>query len=497
MRKFTFIIALIIVCVGFESCYKEEVIFNAEANRELELPTILKINGKECAYDYAENSLRYPLENLIVNDFEPLIEFQKYSTIYFEGKWLKNKSLNNLGKVEINKEYEVIIETDNTINKLKLKFTNLPIVQIVTPNKIYDEPKTVAKLIVNYKELNRLAEAHFIGLEYRGGSSQAHSKKSFGLSLKSSLDLNDDLSSSLFNMKKNNDWILDAMWIDKGRLRNKTSFELWKKMDTNKHKGISGEFVELYINNEHQGVFCLNENVNSELLNLNNNNAVLYKATSWENGETRFESYSNNPPVNYYWDGWEQKHPDPKIEINWQPLNELRNLVVNGSDAAFTSDIASLIDINNFVDYYIFLNLVSASDNTGKNTFLVKESDQSKMAIIPWDIDGSWGVFWNGDRIGFTSVLSNNLFDRLLETNSANFKTKLKQRWSFLRGNTFSNTALKNMFIDNFTRINYSKVIEIENRKWNSNIDINVEQAYLINWIENRLVFLDNYFNNL
>ncbi len=54
-------------------------------------------------------------------------------------------------------------------------------------------------------------------------------------------------------------------------------FELWKKNSGNKHYGIKAEFVELYINNEHQGLYCLNEKINAEFLNLNNTHAVLYK----------------------------------------------------------------------------------------------------------------------------------------------------------------------------------------------------------------------------
>ena len=496
MRGFH-ILLILSVLIGFQSCYKEEVIYNSEVNRELELPTILRINEKECCYDYIDNSLRFPIDNDIINDFSPLIEFQEYSNIYFEGKLLLNNSINNLGDIEINKKYEIVILSNGKSKKLLLIFTNLPIVQIITPNRIFDEPKTIAKMFINYPEANKRTDKHFIGIEYRGGTSQSYQKKSYGFSLKGSINLDDDISNSLFNMKNNHHWILDAMWIDKARLRNKTSFGLWKKFDGNKHYGISAKFIELYINNEHQGLYCLGENINSDFLNLNNDNAVLYKATAWEDGATRFETYTNNSPLSYYWDGWEQKYPDPKIEINWQPLNDLRNLVVTGNDHDFTSQISSLIDINNFVDYFIFLNIVSAMDNTGKNTFLAKESFTDKICIIPWDLDGSWGLYWDGTYTGFTSILSNNLFNRLIETNTDNFKGKLKQRWGYLRGNILANIELKNMLNNNFILINKSGIIEIENKKWERNLDLNSEQAYLITWIENRVIFLDNYFDNL
>ena len=490
-------IILTLLCIGLMGCYKEELIFSTEPNSKLELPTILRINGKECCYDHIHNSLRFPIEQDFINNFYAFIEFQEYSKIYFEGDLLKNKSLNNLGKIEINKEYEITIRTRENTEILQLVFTNLPTVQVITLDQISNDPKSPAKIIINYKETSRLPDTYFIGIEHRGGNSQRYQKKSFGFSLKASAGINENFSTSLFDMRTNNDWILDAMWIDHARLRNKTSFELWKKMNTYEHIGIEGEFVELYINKEHQGLYCLNENINSELLDLENTSAVLYKATAWEDGATLFKSYSSNPPNNYYWDGWEQKYPDPKIKINWNPLKRLRLLVVNESNSAFTSNIISLMNIDNLVDYYIFLNLVSASDNTGKNTFLVKKNNLAKFNIIPWDIDGSWGLNWSGTHIGYTSILSNNLYDRLMETNTNSFKTQLKQRWSYLRGDILSSAELGQLFNDNFSKINNSKIIDIENEKWGSNIDIYSEQQYLINWIENRLIFLDDYFDNL
>lgn len=493
MRALLFTL-IVLILLGFQSCHKEQVIYDAEANRELELPTILRINNKECCYDSFENSLRFPIDHSIINNFSAFIEFQDYSIVFFEGSKLKNNSVNNLGTIEINKEYEVIIKSSDETKKLLLTFTTLPIVQIITPNDVFDEPKTIAKIIVNYRNPNKKSEKHYIGIEYRGGASQAYQKKSFGFSLKMSINLNDDISDSFFEMRDNNDWILDAMWIDNARLRNKTSFELWKKMDGNKPIGISGEFVELYINNEHQGLYCLNENINSEFLNLQNANAVLYKATAWGSGATRFENYSDNSPQNYYWDGWEQKYPDPSVRINWEPLDQLRELVVDKNNNRFSSQISSLIDIDNFVDYYIFLNLILAPDNTGKNTFLLKENTANKFYIIPWDLDGSWGLFWDGSRISYTSVLSNNLFDRLIELDIGDFNNKLKNRWNHLRGNAFIEFELMNMFIKNFNQVNQLDIINLENKKWGCQINIEEEQEYLLDWLEKRVVFLDNYF---
>lgn len=496
MKSKLFYLILILLLTVTQSCYKEEIIFNSESDYFLGLPSILKMNGKECCYDYAENCLYYPIEDSIIFNFSPYIEFQEYSLVSMNGKVLKNKDINILGQIEIETEYELIFKTHNKTNKLLLIFINMPIVQIITPNRISDDPKTLAKIQVNYKEINKPVLQYYIGLEHRGGTAQSFSKKSFGFSLKKSIGIDENFSGSFFNLKTNNDWILDAMWIDKSRLRNKISFELWNKMDGNKHFGIKSELVVLFLNNENQGLYCLSENINPEFLNLNNPGAVLYKATDWANGATIFETYSNSTPMNYFWDGWEQKYPDPKLEIRWDPLKSLRHLIVNESNEIFASQIGSIIDLEIFLDYYLFLNLVMAMDNTGKNTFLVKESDTDRFSLIPWDLDGSLGIYWDGTRIGYTSILTNNLYNRLIKINPGGIEIELKNRWNYLRSNIYSNAELRRMCIDSFVKIKKSGIMKWENKKWGSDINIDLEQEYMLQWVENRVAFLDRYFES-
>lgn len=480
-----------------QSCLKEEVVFNTPVSSKLELVTILKFNGKDCFYSAESNTLRFPVETSTVNDFAPLVDFQSYSNVYFDDKPLKNGQINSLGKIDVGKEYIIRVETRGTSKSIVLSFTTLPMVQIITPNTIADEPKTMAKIVVNYVEAEKMTDQYFVGIEFRGGTSQLNDKKSFGFSLKGSINLNNDISGSFFNLKPSNDWILDAMWIDRSRLRNKTSFELWKKMNPSKNIGIESRLVELYVNNEWQGIYSLNENINAEFLNIEATNAVLYKASEWEDGATRFERYADNAPISSYWDGWEQTYPDPKVEIKWTPLNDFRELIVNGTNEVFKEQIDSRIDIDNLVDYYIFLNLTSAADNTGKNTFLYQGNSNEKFKIIPWDLDGTWGLVWDGSEMSSQLILSNNLFDRLIQLNVSDFKNKLKERWNNLRTTAFLKNELENVFKKHFETINESQAIALENSKWDINIDVEVEKVFLLTWLENRLFFLDNYFDNL
>ena len=495
MKEFLTISSYIFLLLSCTSCYKEVVVFNPDPNNTLELEKILRLNNKDCSFDESSNTLRYSIPSSNIKDFEALVEFQDYSKVYFNDSLLSNNSINNFGSIEVNRDYPVLILTNEIAHELKLQFTNLPIVQIITHNRIVDEPKVLARLVINYPSIDQDKTVSYIGLEYRGETSQSHPKKSFSFCFLNSLFTNDKISKSIFQLPENSDWWLDAMYIDKSRLRNKTSFDIWRQIEGSRNYGINSSFVELYINSEHQGLYSINEFINAESLNLLSDDAVLYKAVDWSG--PRFDFYSEDVSINKYWDGWEQKFPDVKNRINWQPLLYLRNLIINGSSNDFTSDIDKMIHLDNFIDYYIFLNLSSSLDNVAKNNFLSRQSNQDPLCIIPWDMDGSFGIMWNGDYISHTYILSNNLFDRLLDMESDQFKNNLKLRWTSLRKKSLNNDNLMNLFEGNFNCINTSNIIQIENNTWNTNINLEEEKIFIHNWLSNRLSFLDDYYLNL
>lgn len=468
-----------------ESCYKEEVIFNSEPDSLLELPLILRINEKDCALDYNTGSLRYSISEDKIPGFEALIEFQDYSVIYFEDQLLVNNKINNLGEIEINTPYKVTVITNNLVTELILTFSNLPIIQIVLADKIFDDPKSLAKVSVNYPDRKTITS--FIGIEQRGGWHTLQlAKKSYNFIFLNSSYIDDKVPTSLFNLEKNTEWMLDGMFADDMRARNKIASQIWLTISDDSHFGIQLNYVELFINNQHQGLYCLGPKINDELIGLSNNNALLYKAIGWTGPGCFVESSSNISTIDI-WDGWVQKYPPPAQRINWVPLADLRNLVIDGSDQEFHSRIDMLIDINNFIDYYLFLNLICATDNLNKNIYLTRASLAKPLCVIPWDYERSFSS---------SSIISNNpLYQRLLLLDPANFRQRLKDRWFYLRNNSFSLDNLESVIRKNFDEINKSNIINIENNKWGSSIYTDCEN--IISWVSARSNTLDEYYSDL
>lgn len=498
MKKKWFIYSLIIFVTG---CYKTDIIYNTEPTSDLQIFPLLKLNGTGCYVDTKLDLIRYSIAADSVSNFSPFVEFQDKSELYFNGIKLQNNAVNLLGNIKAGKSNNVVVTNGDTSRKFEFIFTSLPIVQVIYDSQIYDEPKTLVRINISDPEETTVFSS-FAGIEHRGTFSRGFDKKSMGFSLWENMDSSSEYLTSLLNFGKNNDWILNSAIVDPSRIRNIVSFEIWNglrnenKDDYSGNIGIQPRPVELFMNNRFWGLYIFSDNLNKAFLSAGNK-AVLYKAYDWANGATRFERYDSKVSHHRFWNGWEQKIPHYKEKINWEPLNKLYEVVRNSSDESFKKGISELIDIDNFIDYYLFLNLTAAADNTGKNIFLYKENQQEPFKIIPWDQDGSWGLVYDGSRMGYNTVLSNRLFQRLFETNPRNFISKLKNRWFYLRQNNYEKAKLNAAFDSSFNKLISLDIIQKENKIWSLNLNMQEEQEYIQNWIKNRLDYLDGYFANL
>ena len=511
---------MVLIVTIFFSCKKEKLV--AE---ECSTPTVapcnifsFKMNGTSCALDQASNTFFYSIKNLEL-EFSPLIEITHEDLqIFINENPIDNFEINDLGLINVTEPLPIkFIRCDGTELEYQLIFTRLPLIQINTNGQqILDDPKIAADFQLNdpdYLENGNLESTFnsISGIELRGGSAQNHPKKSYAIELWSNNFGTENIDSSLLGMRKDDDWILDAMFIDKARMRNRVSTDIWldfyqlhyQSLEPKAKSGTHGKFVEFFINDSYNGIYVLSERVDRKLLKLKkledgDDHGLLYKSIHWQNGVVWFENYFDFDPNSDYWQGWDQKYPDPETEkIIWEPLANFTQFVVESSDDEFINQIANQIYLNNAVDYFIFINLLRASDNTGKNVFMVKYNQADRFMMLPWDLDGTWGRAWNGNSTNASSILSNNLFDRLIENDVDGFKNKLKQRWTVSRNNIFTVDNIMSYFEKYADAMEATKAFEREKSKWELTNTLTGELNYTQGWIEDRLDYLDNYFDTL
>ncbi|MBL4650248.1 MAG: CotH kinase family protein [Aureispira sp.] len=499
MSSSNFLLPFLVLILFTGSCYKEQVIFAPNPNEELELPLILAFNKKDCFFDEESRSFSFSIPEDSVLNYAPFVQFQDYSTILIDGRPLSNNAINNLGTVKTKKVYTLDITTQGNTEYFTLRFTTLPIVRVVCRSNILNDPKLIARLTINLPINNTDVVSSFVGIDFRGASSILNPKKSYGFTFLDGIDMGNKVSKGLFGWKKNEDWILDAVYNDVAKFRNKLSFEIWEAMNPTEHVSIQSKFVELYLNNSFQGLYCLTEQMNPEKLGLLDSAAILYKTVEWD-PSTIFESLSVSeaPAYTDLWEGWELKYPNSSSPIKWQPLYALRNWVVNESDQEFIDNVSTHLNLDNIVEYYLFINLIGAFDNHGKNMFWLKPSN-APFFIVPWDLDTSWGR--GGDRASLLPVqvviTYNKLFHRLLELNPDNFKSKLQNKWNNLRSNAWTNNNIETLLDEKFEELMRTNVIELDNARWGETVDLDQERIYIHSWMNDQFNLLDAYFNNL
>jgi len=488
------------------ACYQEIILPEETEAKPFEL---IAFDGVSTFVDTTDHFMLYTIGEEHISSFSPLVKFDHHESVHLGETALTDGEINHLGLIQTNTPYRLIAVKGEQRDTFELLFTTLPLIRIFSEENIPDEPKVLSHFELHYTDSDAGDQSakkfeSYAGVEIRGRSAALFDKKSFGVELWKNR-YGEDRLATLLGMRYCEDWILDAMYIDALRVRNKLSFELWNKMDQSPvgdpsddvKTGIQMEYVELFINNRYNGLYCLGEKMDEHLLGFSSNQeekgGVMYKTFSWGEGSTMFENYTSEPPLTMYWSGWEQIYP--KNRFMWDPLDKLRKTVVFETDEAFESNIGSLINLENAANYYLFLNLILGYDNTGKNTYYARYTDQSQLFIIPWDVEATWGKMYNMVNSLTVGILSNHLFDRLIDLNADGFGDKIGEKWDVYRASVFSSESLMKPINQYYMQIKGSGAMERETARWSDvEIDYDQEYEYISEWIEGRLNYLDNHF---
>ena len=398
----------------------------------------------------------------------------------------------------------------------------------------------------------RVSDGNFMGDEetmhakfrWRGATALGYEKKSYAVKL---TDANgEDMDASFLGMRDDNNWILDAMAIDPACMRNRVSTDLWNDFASDPyHKdeepgaiaGTRGKFVEVFLNGTYHGLYCLTEKVDRKQLKLKKfepaeagHDAIihgtLYKSAQWSyevlmgheqdqrNYPRRAPSPYNNNNRSETWCQYEVKYPDYEDEpIDWAPLYNAVNFVATASDDDFDNYVGRYFDRPVVDDYYLFIELMLATDNHGKNMYFFTYDSQdaangSKLGITPWDLDGTWGRRWDGSSSltgpeqDFDTFLwayehgNLTLFTRLAESSYINWPLVLANRYARLRRTHFAPDALKERFAAYRDLFAESGADAREARRWPSlHSDIAADVNRICTWIDRRVAFLDEQYD--
>ena len=330
----------------------------------------------------------------------------------------------------------------------------------------------------------------------------------------------------MLGLREDNNWILDAGQADLFRLRNRIATDLWndfaeKPYYSHKESGVlsgtKGRVVEVFLNNDYMGIYCLTEVIDRKQLKLkkfdnNTINGQLWKsegygcALMWD-----IVPYDNQRET---WDVFEVKYPDLN-DLNttdYSTLYNAINFVVNSSNEVFTDQVDEYFDMPVLIDYYIFLQTMNAYDNIGKNIYWAtyNKNEDKKLTLAVWDLDATVGQKWTDKYIAGSSSpeydmnINMKLYVRLKELNVNNFNKKVSERYFQLRKNYLSTDSLINRYISYYDLIKRSGAIKREEDKWSKDTDIDGEELnfdselnYIIDWFTRHMSYLDKKMSSI
>lgn len=401
----------------------------------------------------------------------------------------------------------------------KLQFTFLPIIQLKGDFGYDYQPGTILFSDPSTHHTDTLSAT----IKWRGGSTNIEGKNKRNYKLKL------DADTTLLGMRNDNNWILDAGQPDVFRMRNRIAMDIWNDMahqpyyadqEPKARNGVSGHMVELFLNDEYRGIYNLSENIDRKQMKIKKIDketgairGCLYKGISWLNTNmfSILTDYDNQQESFY---GYEVKYPDlnDSDTTDWLPLVSVSNIVRDMTKEQFIEEVDHYFDLPVLADYSIFLTVVNALDNSGKNMFwaVYDKNITQRLTLAPWDLDCTFGQRWGGTLVGqdddmtspdYLTDVDIYVFYQLYHYNAFQFNDQMNQRYRELRetGNVLSTDSLINRVTHYYNLITNSGAAQRETNKWSGDtdiwgeaIDFQQEYDYICQWIKQHMEAIDS-----
>ena len=244
-------------------------------------------------------------------------------------------------------------------------------------------------------------------IERRGGFSISFPKHSYEIDLKKDI--------ALGKLPADDDWILNANYIDKTFIRHTFAYSLFRDMHPNNRAALY-TYVELNLNGDYRGLYILMEKLDKSSLDIlkRDTSAFIFKEPPVFTPNIKdFIAADKN---NFH----QQTFPKIAYKDKSAVMAKIRFVILNTNDKQFSRQIIQLFDINNIIDWHLLLLMTKNNDGLLKNFYLYKTNAATPFRVAPWDYDHSFG------RDGDNEL---NLKKPIDLTKSILFKQLLLQEW--------------------------------------------------------------------
>ncbi|MBR7023717.1 MAG: CotH kinase family protein [Bacteroidales bacterium] len=388
----------------------------------------------------------------------------------------------------------------------KLFRTAMPIITIATDGPIVNSPAVHGTISVADADGN-VIEMH-AGFKIRGTSSQQYEKKSYRVELWADATGSTMMDTTFLGLRSDDDWNLEAMWAQPLRLRDKVANELWMEMhqlyyqdlEPEARSGVRMEYADVFVNGSYVGIYALSERMDRKQLELKKfngeNRGLLYKGNG--SGAPTFESLPAYDNTLGTWDNYEWVYPnEAEASYDWSHLYSFTNFVMNASDNVFYAQYSAQFDKGNAIDYYLFINVLQAMDNMGRNLFLARYKKTGPYFYLPWDLDAVWGLDTDGKPTNNSNgLMSNGFYDRLIHDCTNNgFVASAQTRYNALRNTILTKEHIMQLVQNQYNALLENGAYDREHEAWPDFTLDESQLTYMSNWLEARFNYLDAEIN--
>lgn len=472
--------------------------------------TALMCNEIRVPFDEATNTFFVPLD-MESADWETL----KFTSGQGEYRILFESDITDEDKQKViadGKRVELLVYTDQFWSEYYVTFTGLPIIDLATNEGFY-AAENITGTAVFYDtdfSMHGTEWSEYNG-HIRGNTSRMFPKKGYKINLrKTNGDGVTELNKmSLFGMRKDDDWILHALYNDDTKIRDMLSMQVWdtfgaKAVSETSYYGPKMTYVEVFADNVYCGLYGLMEPVDAKQLDLAPED-YSYKKSNPGGLKYMYRSFHDVKDPNLEIEGFRIKEgpvDDEEYDI-WEPLATLaKTITLPGPE--FEKEEKMIINDESALRLWLFLQVITGHDHTAKNVFYIAKYNDDlpknyQFYFAPWDMDLTWGNVSVGDiNPVYTAFEAETVDDRIdwivgdmvLDVDRNDSRAYVQKLYEELRATVLTEEHLEEMIAQLDHQVRASGAFGRDKERWPKSVHADsVEQ--LLNYATKRLEFLD------
>lgn len=388
-------------------------------------------------------------------------------------------------------------------------------------------PTSKTATVMKFDYYSKTAAYHgYVDIKCQGNSSMSYPKKNFTIKPYKDKDKTTKLKIDFKGWGKQSKFVLKANWIDLTHARNVVSARLWgdviktrsdyvtaipELLRTSPNQGaVDGFPVLVYSNGVYQGRYTLNIPKDKWMSNMDDtlDTHCILCGENYVSG-----CFRALPQINGT-DWTDELHDVVPATIKTSWTNAIK-FVMNSTDAEFKANLGNYFDVNSLIDYLLYGIVSTGLDAFGKNQIYFTY-DGIKWIASMYDMDSTWGLWWNGSKFVATDYAREDFQDLKDEGNGVTkqgnllylrlqqlFIPQLKTRYAELRKDVLSVSHIIQKF-EEFNDVCPKDIVQEDYASTTgegkftgipSKTTNNIQQ--LRSYINARLTYVDGYINAL